>query len=80
MIDRIKVLIREVEELKAANADEIEALRIKYLSKKGEVSRLMNDFRDIASEHKREVGQYLNLLKEKAQQKINDMRDSFAGE
>jgi phenylalanyl-tRNA synthetase alpha chain len=79
MIDRIKTLLKEVEELKAANADELEALRIRYLSKKGEISQLMNDFRDVASDHKREVGQYLNQLKERAQQKIGDLRDSFAG-
>ncbi|GHV49126.1 phenylalanine--tRNA ligase alpha subunit [Bacteroidia bacterium] len=79
MIDKIKILLKEVEELTASNAGELEALRIKYLSKKGEVSRLMNDFREIASEHKREVGQHLNILKEKAQQKINELRESFAG-
>ncbi|MDR1938933.1 MAG: phenylalanine--tRNA ligase subunit alpha [Tannerellaceae bacterium] len=80
MIDRIKTLLREVEELKAANADELEALRIRYLSKKGEISRLMNDFRDVAAGQKREVGQHLNQLKEKAQQKINELKDGFAGE
>jgi phenylalanyl-tRNA synthetase alpha chain len=78
MIDRIKTLLREVEELKAANADEIESLRIKYLSKKGEISQLMNDFRDVASEQKREIGQCLNQLKEKTQQKISELKDSFA--
>jgi phenylalanyl-tRNA synthetase alpha chain len=78
MIDKIKTLLKEVEELKAANAAELETLRIKYLSKKGEISRLMNDFRNVASEQKREVGQYLNQLKEQAQQKMNDLRDSFA--
>jgi phenylalanyl-tRNA synthetase alpha chain len=78
MIDRIKALLREVEDLKAANADELEALRIKYLSKKGEISQLMNDFRNVAAEQKREVGQYLNQLKEKAQQRINELKEEFA--
>lgn len=45
MIDKIKALLQEVENMKAANAEELEALRIKYLSKKGEISALMNDFR-----------------------------------
>ncbi|MDR2119126.1 MAG: phenylalanine--tRNA ligase subunit alpha [Tannerellaceae bacterium] len=79
MIDRIKTLLGEVDEWKAANADEIETLRIRYLSKKGEISRLMNDFRSVAAEQKREVGQYLNQLKEKAQQKISNLKDSVAG-
>ncbi|MDR2809496.1 MAG: phenylalanine--tRNA ligase subunit alpha [Tannerellaceae bacterium] len=79
MIDKIKALLGEVDEWKAANADELETLRIRYLSKKGEVGQLMNDFRNVASEQKREVGQYLNQLKEKAQQRINTLRDEFAG-
>jgi phenylalanyl-tRNA synthetase, alpha subunit len=78
MINRINDLLKEVEEMKAANADELEALRIKYLSKKGEISNLMNDFRNVAAEQKREVGQSLNVLKEKAQARINELKEEFA--
>lgn len=77
MLDKIKDLLQEVESMKAANADELEALRIKYLSKKGEISTLMNDFRHVAAEQKREVGKYLNELKETAQIKINELKESF---
>ena len=77
MIDKIKTLLQEVENMKAANAEELETLRIKYLSNKGEVSLLFNDFRNVASDQKREVGQYLNELKETAQQKINDLKEAF---
>ena len=77
MIDKIKTLLQEVENMKAANAEELETLRIKYLSKKGEVSLLFNDFRNVASDQKREVGQSLNELKETAQQKINDLKEAF---
>jgi phenylalanyl-tRNA synthetase alpha chain len=78
MIDRIKTLLREVDEWKAANAGEIEELRIRYLGRKGEIAQLMNDFRNVASEQKRDVGQYLNQLKEKAREKINLLKDEFA--
>ncbi|MDR0794933.1 MAG: phenylalanine--tRNA ligase subunit alpha [Tannerella sp.] len=77
MIDKIKALLQEIADLKANNADELEALRIKYLSKKGEVNSLMNDFRTISSEQKREVGKFLNELKEKAQGKINELKKDF---
>ncbi|MDR2233000.1 MAG: phenylalanine--tRNA ligase subunit alpha [Tannerella sp.] len=80
MINRIKALLQEIENLKANNADELEALRIKYLSKKGEISSLMNDFRDIAAEQKREIGKSLNELKEKAQDKINELKLFFENE
>ena len=71
MINKINALLKEVENLKAANAEELEALRIKYLSKKGEISLLMNDFRNVAADQKREVGQHLNKLKEATQNRIN---------
>ena len=56
MLDKINALLQEVEQMKAANAEELEALRIKYLSKKGEIAALMNDFRNVAADQKREVG------------------------
>ena len=77
MIDKIKSLLQEVEKIKAANAEELEALRIKYLRKKGEISMLMNDFRNVPAEQKREVGKFINELKETAQNKINELKESF---
>ena len=79
MIGKIEKLLSEIEALKATTTDEVEAIRIKYLSKKGEISSLMNDFRNVAAEQKREVGQKLNILKEKAQERINDLKDSLDG-
>lgn len=77
MIDKINELLAEIDNLKATKADEIEALRIKYLSKKGEISNLMNDFRNVAAEQKRGVGMRLNELKEKAQDRINSLKESL---
>lgn len=77
MIKKIEQLLSEIENLKASKADELEALRIKYLSKKGEISSLMNDFRNVAAEEKREVGMKLNVLKEKAQERINQLKESL---
>lgn len=77
MIDKINKLLAEVEVLKANKAEEIEALRLKYLSKKGEISELMNDFRNVAADQKREVGMLLNQLKEKTQERINELKESL---
>jgi phenylalanyl-tRNA synthetase alpha chain len=63
MIDKINKIKEEINSLKAANAETLEALRIKYLSKKGEISALFNDFRTVPAEQKREIGQMLNELK-----------------
>ncbi|WP_129593510.1 phenylalanine--tRNA ligase subunit alpha [Seramator thermalis] len=77
MIEKINRLLDEIEHLSASNADEIEALRIKYLSKKGQISLLMDDFRNVPSDQKREVGMRLNELKQKAQSKIRSLKEQF---
>ena len=77
MIAKINQLLQEVEALKAANAEELEALRIKYLSKKGAINDLMADFRNVAAEQKKEVGMRLNELKNKAQEKIAALKEPF---
>ena len=77
MIAKINQLLQEVEALKAANAEELEALRIKYLSKKGAINDLMADFRNVAAEQKKEVGMRLNELTNKAQEKIAALKEQF---
>ena len=78
MLDKINSLKEQIEALTAANAEAIEALRIKYLSKKGEISALFNDFRNVPNEQKREIGQKLNELKTLATDKINALREAFS--
>ena len=77
MLEKIEQLINEVNGLKAATAEELESLRLKYLSKKGAINDLMADFRNVPADQKREVGQRLNVLKQLAQDKINALKESF---
>ena len=77
MLDKIKQMMAEIDALTAADADEAEALRIKYLSKKGTITALMADFRNVPAEQKKEVGMAINELKNKAQEKINALKESF---
>ncbi|MGL4780511.1 MAG: phenylalanine--tRNA ligase subunit alpha, partial [Bacteroidales bacterium] len=77
MQQKIDALLKEIEQLSVTKAEEIEALRIKYLSKKGEITVLFNDFRNVPAEQKREVGQLLNNLKVAATDKINALKESF---
>lgn len=72
--DKIEALKAEIADLKAQKADEVEALRIKYLSKKGEVSALFDEFKTVAPELKREMGQRLNELKTLAQDRIAELK------
>jgi len=77
MIDKINKLKTEIEALTAKTVAEVEDLRIKYISKKGEVSLLFNDFRTLPGDQKRIVGQALNELKNLATDKINLLRESL---
>ncbi|MBO7552892.1 MAG: phenylalanine--tRNA ligase subunit alpha [Bacteroidaceae bacterium] len=77
MTDKINELLKEVQNLHAANAEELEALRLKYLSKKGIINDLMNDFRTVAAEQKREVGMKLNELKKQTQDRIAALKEQF---
>lgn len=74
MLEKIHSLKAEIEALSASTPEEVEALRIKYLSKKGEVSSLMADFRNVPADQKKTVGMEINSLKELATEKINQLK------
>lgn len=74
MIEKINELHNKVSELTASTLEEVENLRLRYLSKKGEISALMEQFRAVAPEKKREVGQALNQLKTLVTERINYLR------
>lgn len=78
--ENIQSLLAQVSDIKASNAEEIEALRIKYLSKKGEITALFNEFRTVAPEEKRELGQLLNQLRQTAETRINDLREQISNQ
>ena len=78
MLEKIDKLMAEISALAAKSADEAEALRIKYLGKKGEITNLMNEFRNVPAEQKRELGQKLNILKTAVQNKINELKEAKA--
>ena len=75
MLDKINRLIEKVETFNAKNAPEIEEFRIKMLGKKGELNALLEEFKTVAPEAKREIGQRINLLKTAAQQRINELKE-----
>ena len=71
------MLMAEVENLTANSAEELEALRIKYLSKKGAINDLMADFRNVPADQKKEVGMRLNALKTRATERIAELKEAF---
>lgn len=78
ILDKIEKLLQEVSNLTAQNADEIEQLRLKYLSKKGEIAALMTDFRNVSADQKKAVGMKINELKNMAIARINELKENTA--
>ena len=74
MRDRIEKIILEVEEFSAKSKEHAEEFRLKYLSRKGKISELFEDFKTVSPELKKEVGQMLNRLKVSAQEKLDNFR------
>ncbi len=73
--ERITELQTRVKEMKASNLSEVEELRIKYLSKKGEVSELFNEFRTLSKEDKAVFGQAMNQLRQTAEARLNELKE-----
>ena len=74
MLEKIQQLKAEIASIEAKTPQEVEALRIKYLSKKGAVSALMADFRNVPTDQKKTVGMEINALKNLATEKINALK------
>jgi len=80
ILDKIDQLVDEIGKLSAADAADVERIRLKYLSKKGEIAALMSEFRNVAAEQKKQVGMKLNELKQLAIEKINSLKEQAGGE
>ena len=76
MKERIEALLAEVENLKLRTAQEIEDARVRLLGKKGEITALFDEFRNVDKDRKREFGQQLNRLKTLAAAKIEELKSA----
>lgn len=71
MITKVKSLLEEIGSLQIPDLEELESFRLKFLSKKGVISQLFEEFRNIPVTDKKEVGRMLNILKHDANEKYN---------
>ena len=78
MDSKIKDLLTRVEQFNSENAAEIEDFRVKMVGKKGELTALMEQFKSVAPELKREYGQKINALKQAILAKIDSLREAAA--
>lgn len=77
MKEKIEALMAEVEAVKAATKQDIEDARVRLLGKKGSITALFDEFRNVPAEQKREFGAKLNVLKNAAVAKIEELREAM---
>jgi len=78
MLDKINKIQEAIRNFNTDDPSEIEEFRIKYLSKKGLISSLFNDFRSVPSHLKSEYGKLINDLKDEATDKLNSLKSNLA--
>jgi phenylalanyl-tRNA synthetase alpha chain len=77
MKEKIQELLNEVALFSADKKEDLEQYRLKYLSKKGLIPSLFGEFKNIAPEIRKEIGQALNNLKNTAQNKFNELQSKI---
>jgi phenylalanyl-tRNA synthetase alpha chain len=77
MKEKINNYLKEIENYKAETVEQIEGLRLKFLSKKGLIPALFADFRNVAPGERKELGQLINTLKQSVQQKIVSLKEAI---
>lgn len=80
MLEKIKALQQELTDATPTTSEEVEQLRIQYISKKGSISQLFTEFKNVPNDEKKAVGKALNELKTFAYDRINMLRDNFSSQ
>ena len=80
MKEQIEKVLAELSELKCQTQKEVEEARVRFLGKKGEVTKLFDEFRTMDKEMKKEFGKTLNDLKQTVQNKIEELKGQTVSE
>ena len=80
MKEQIEKVLADLSELKCQTQKEVEEARVRFLGKKGEVTKLFDEFRTMDKEMKKEFGKTLNDLKQTVQNKIEELKGQTASE
>ncbi len=75
--ERIAALQAQIESMKAGNRQELEELRLKLLSKKGEVGSLMDEFKALQKEEKAQWGAIVNQVRQAAEGRFNELKEAI---
>lgn len=77
MISKISDIKAEIEKFSTTSINELEEFRVRLLGKKGLITQLFSDFKEVPNEQKREIGQLINELKNLAIDKITSIKETI---
>ncbi|HSI75224.1 MAG TPA: phenylalanine--tRNA ligase subunit alpha [Lunatimonas sp.] len=75
--DKIKQILAEISSATVTSPDELEAYRMRFISKKSVVGELFAMMRDIPNEQKKNFGQLINGVKQAAEDKFQELIQSL---
>lgn len=73
MLEQVNILRAEIAQFKATNQTELEAFRIKFISKKSIVTGLLAQLKEVPAAEKKQLGVVLNTLKKEAQERFQGL-------
>lgn len=75
MLQKVDELTKKVEEFEGDSEATVEQFRIEMLGKKGTITQLLGEFRNVPADQKKEFGQKINLLKQAAIAKVQEQKE-----
>jgi phenylalanyl-tRNA synthetase alpha chain len=74
---QIEKILKEVNEFTTSSIKELEEFRVNTLGKKGSITLLMSEFRNVPNEEKKEIGKLINELKNLVVDKIANLKEQI---
>jgi phenylalanyl-tRNA synthetase alpha chain len=78
MIETVRTLEQELNEVRVETPEQLEAFRIRYIGRKGVIAELFDRLKEVPAEERRTMGQELNGLKNRAQELFTQLQDQLS--
>jgi phenylalanyl-tRNA synthetase alpha chain len=80
ILEKIETLKQQANQYIIDHQDKVEEFRLKFLSKKGELNDLFEEFKKVSGEEKKELGKHLNILRQQVETLYNEAKDKFSSD